>query len=230
MKDIEIRLKELRKDRSLSQEELANQLGISRQSVISLERGEYLPSLPLMIDLINFFEIPFGDLICCEGIENINENEKGGEHTMAREITPWSPIREVSSLHDAIDRMFDDVLATPRMAFVPPMAVPMINIRDTEKAVIVEAELPGVKEDDIDLEITDDALTIKGEKKSEQETKEKDYFRREFSYGSFVRTIALPTAVESDKAEAEMKNGVLTITLPKEQQALPKKKKIQIKK
>ena len=227
MKEIEIKLRELRKDRSMSQEELAQNLGVSRQSIISLERGEYLPSLPLIVDLLKFFEIPFEEIICCEGIATI---ERVGEIEMPREILPWSPMREASSLHEAIDRILDDALVTPRMAMVPSAAIPMINIRDTEKSIVVEVELPGVKEEDIDIEISDDALTIKGEKKSEQEHREKDFYKREFSYGTFTRTISLPAAVQSDKAEATMVNGVLTIELPKEEQVLPKKRKIQIKK
>ncbi len=225
MTNIEIKLRELRKDRNLSQEELAKNLGISRQSIISLERGEYLPSLPLIVDLLNFFEIPFGEIIFCEGINF----EKGGEEEMPREITPWSPIREVSSLHDTIDRMFDDMM-TPKMAMVPSVAVPTINMRDTEKEIIIEAELPGVKEDDLDIEISEEALTIKGEKKSEAEINQKDYYRREFSYGSFSRTIALPVPVSEDKIEAEFKDGVLKIVLPKKEEVKPKVKKIQIKK
>ncbi|MDO8513528.1 MAG: Hsp20 family protein [bacterium] len=225
MKEIEIRLRDLRKEHNLSQEELASNLGVSRQSIISLERGEYLPSLPLIIDLVKFFEIPFDEIVCCEGIRI----EKGGEIEMAREITPWSPFREVNSLHDAIDRMFDDTLATSRISPMPAVTPPSINLRETDKSIIAEVELPGVKDEDIDVEISEDSITITGEKKTEQEIKEKDYYRKEFSYGSFARTIPLPVVVISDKAEAKLKEGVLTVEVPKAEAPKAKAKKIQIK-
>lgn len=226
MKKIELRLKELRKERNLSQGALAETLGISRQSVISLERGEFLPSLPLFIELVNFFELPFEQIVYCEGMPI----QKGGEETMPRDITPWSPIREISTLHEAIDRMFEDSFLGSRQGAVSNISVPAINVRETENAVVVEAEIPGVKEEDLDVEVSDETLTIRGEKKIETETKEKDYYHREFSYGSFSRSIPLPVAVESDKAEAELKNGTLRITLPKVQEEKPKAKKINIKK
>lgn len=223
MKEIEIKLRELRKTKKLSQEELASNLGISRQSVISLEHGEYLPSLPLIIDLLKFFEMPFEQIIQCEGISL----EKGGEIEMAKEISPWSPFREVGSLHDAIDRMFEDSIV-PRIS--PTLAVPAVNLRENEESVIVEVEIPGVKEEDLDIEVNNEMVTIRGQKKSEEEIKEKDYYRREFSYGSFSRSIAMPVEIESDNAEAELKDGTLRITLPKVKAIKPKSKKIQLKK
>jgi HSP20 family protein len=226
MKNVEIKLRELRKMRNLSQEELANNLGISRQSIISLERGEFLPSLPLMIDLLNFFEIPFETIVYCDNVDKNKENMEGGEEEMPRDITPFSPMRDI---RESFDRMFEEPLFT-RLGFVPAVNTPVVNVRETDQAVIVEAEIPGVKEEDVDLEITDDELIIRGQKKTEEEVKEKTYYRREFSYGSFTRAIPLPMSVQSDKAEAEIKDGVLTITLPKVEEAKPKSKKIEIKK
>jgi HSP20 family protein len=227
MKNVEIRLRELRKQKNLSQEELARELGVSRQSIISLERGEFLPSLPLIIDLLNFFEMPFEAIVCCdENLVNINEIEKGGEENMARDITPWGQMRDI---RETFDRMFDEPVFT-RLGFVPTVNSPVVNVREVENAVIVEAEVPGVKEENLDLEISEDELTIRGQKKTEEEVKEKDYYRREFSYGSFTRTIPLPMPVQSEKAEAEIVNGVLTITMPKVEEAKAKTKKIEIKK
>ncbi len=223
---IRIRLKEFRKQHQLSQEKLAETLGISRQSVISLERGEFLPSLPLLIDLVNFFETPLEQFINCEGYSS----QKGGEKDMARDLTPWSPFREASSLHDAIDRMFEDTFAAPRMGIVPALNMPPVNMRETDKNIIIEVELPGVDEKDLDVEIAEDSLTVRGQKRTDEEIKEKDYYRREFSYGSFSRTIPLPAPVADNQAEAELKKGTLTITLPKVEAEKPKMKKITIKK
>lgn len=218
-KEVELKLRELRKTRNLSQEELANRLGVSRQSIISIERGEYLPSLPLVLDILSFFEVPLEDIIYCEHV-NLN-NLKGGEKDMPREIIPFSPFGD-------IDRFFDEPMV--RWSSIPSVNMPGVNVRETDKNVIVEAELPGVREEDVDLELNDDNLTIRGQKKTEEEVKEKDYYRREFVYGSFTRTIVLPKSVESDKAEAELKNGVLKITFPKYEEKVPKGKKIEIKK
>lgn len=106
---------------------------------------------------------------------------------------------------------------------------PSIDIMDTEKEVVVTAELPGVDENNIDISITKDTLTIKGEKKAEKEEKGKDFHLVERSYGSFIRTIPLPVDVETEKVGATYKKGVLTIKLPKTEKALKETKKIPIK-
>jgi len=106
---------------------------------------------------------------------------------------------------------------------------PSIDIMDTGKEVVVTAELPGVDEDNIDISITKDTLTIKGEKKAEKEEKGKDFHLVERSYGSFIRTIPLPVDVETEKVGATYKKGVLTIKLPKTEKALKETKKIPIK-
>jgi HSP20 family protein len=106
---------------------------------------------------------------------------------------------------------------------------PRIDVTDTEKAIKVAAELPGMDEKDIDVSLTREALTIKGEKKEEKEEKDEDYYHVERSYGSFSRTIPLPVEVETDKVQASFKKGVLTITLPKSTKALKETKKVTVK-
>ena len=106
---------------------------------------------------------------------------------------------------------------------------PSIDIMDSGKEVVVTAELPGVDENNIDISITKDTLTIKGEKKAEKEEKGKDFHLVERSYGSFIRTIPLPVDVETEKVGAIYKKGVLTIKLPKTEKALSETKKIPIK-
>ncbi|GLS28456.1 Hsp20/alpha crystallin family protein [Mesorhizobium albiziae] len=90
-------------------------------------------------------------------------------------------------------------------------------------------ELPGIDQEDVDVSLTDRALTIKGEKKSEREESRKGYHVSERSYGSFYRSIPLPSGVDTDKANAEFKNGVLTVSLPKTREALSRGKKIEVK-
>lgn len=104
---------------------------------------------------------------------------------------------------------------------------PSVDVTENDKELTVSAELPGLAEKDIEVSLTRDVLTIRGEKKAEKEDKGDNYYRMERSYGSFQRSIPLPTRVDADKVDATFKNGVLTITLPKtEAQTL---KKISIK-
>jgi HSP20 family protein len=106
---------------------------------------------------------------------------------------------------------------------------PSIDVTDTGNEIKVAAELPGLEDKDIEVSLTRDTITIKGEKKEEKEEKGKSYHRMERLYGSFVKTIPLPVDVETEKAGATFKKGVLTITLPKTEKALEETKKISIK-
>ena len=103
---------------------------------------------------------------------------------------------------------------------------PKVNVSESEKEIVVSAELPGMDDKDIDVSLSKNELTIQGEKKEE---KEESYYRMERPYGSFKRTLPLPCEVEADKVEAQFKNGVLTITLPKTPEAIKETKKIKVK-
>jgi HSP20 family protein len=105
---------------------------------------------------------------------------------------------------------------------------PKVDVAESEKEIKVSAELPGMDEKDIELSLTKDSLTIRGEKKQEKEEKTKDYYRMERSYGSFVRTVQLPVEIDEDKVEASFKKGLLTVTLPKTEKAVKETKKIPI--
>lgn len=215
------KLKNLREEKNLTQEELAKTLGISRQSIISLEQGKCLPSLPLAVSFAETFQIPFERLFC----ESVNNMREEVNNIMANDITPWSPMREASHLHEAIDRLFEE-----NTIGVPSIQMPQINVVMKEKNVIVTADLPGINEEDISIEVGDEAITIKGERKAESEDGGKDYYRREMSYGVFSRTISLPSIVNKDKAVAELKNGVLKVVIPKKAETEPKVTKLKIKK
>jgi HSP20 family protein len=106
---------------------------------------------------------------------------------------------------------------------------PRVDVSETDKEIKVSAELPGMEEKDIDVSLTRDTLTIKGEKKEEKEESGKDYYRMERSYGSFTRSIPLPVEVDTDKVEATFKKGILDITLPKTAKAIEETKKIAVK-
>jgi len=221
---IKNKLKDLRKRRHLSQEELADKLGISRQSVIALEHGKYLPSLPLAVSMCNLFNSAFEDVFEFEHeIKNIINNHFGKEVKMPSELSPWRPFREAISLRDAMDRLFEDSVITPRAIG----AMPKIDIKEKKDGIVVKAELPGVEEKDVNVEILDNVMTISGEKAEEKEEEKEGYYYKESRSGAFERSFSLPADVKADKAEAEMKNGVLTVTVPKIE---PKKaRKIAIK-
>ncbi len=107
---------------------------------------------------------------------------------------------------------------------------PAVEVFEKEDKYVVKAELPGVKEEDMDVSVEGETLTIKGEKKSESEVKEDDYYRCERSYGSFYRSIALPATVDAKKIEASFEDGVLEVILPKAAEVKPKKITVSTKK
>ena len=142
---------------------------------------------------------------------------------MPSEMSPWRPFREAVSLRDAMDRLFEDSVITPKTIG----AMPKIDIKETKNAIIVKAELPGIDEDKVDVEIMDNVMTISGEKAEEKVEEGEGYHYKESHSGAFQRSFSLPADVKAEKAEAEMKNGVLTISVSKVE---PKKaKKIAIK-
>lgn len=139
------------------------------------------------------------------------------------------------SLHREIDRVFDSFNEAMPMALRAKdengawRLTPRVDVSETEGTLEVTAELPGVDEKDIDVTVAGDMLTIKGEKKSETESKEKDYHVVERSYGTFQRMVTLPCEVETDKIEAKFEQGVLKVTLPKSPESKAKTHKIKIK-
>lgn len=136
-------------------------------------------------------------------------------------------------LRDEMDSLFDEFYRGFSMEpFYGGEAKPFypdIDVAETDKEIKISAELPGMDEKDIEVNLNRDSLTIRGEKKEEKEDKGKDYYHMERSYGSFNRTIPLPVEIESEKAEARFKKGILTVTVPKSEKSIESKKKIEIK-
>ncbi len=148
-------------------------------------------------------------------------DEKGGEKDMA--IMRWSPFRDLMGIQQEVNRLFDDLMTRRAEAGVEGAVwAPAADVAETEDAVNVKIEAPGVNKDDIKISVTNNVLTIRGEKKMEKETSEESYHRIERVYGSFVRSLELPTIVQADKVTASFKDGVLTIVLPKSEEVKPK--------
>lgn len=144
------------------------------------------------------------------------------------DITRWDPFAELQSLRQTMDRLFDD--ARPwRLSLNGSEAYFPVDMYETKDEVVVKASLPGVKPEDIDISVTGQVLTLKGEVKEEHEEKAQNYYRRERRTGSFVRQLQLPTDVEPDRAEAVFENGVLRLTLPKADTVKPRTIKVQAK-
>jgi HSP20 family protein len=125
-----------------------------------------------------------------------------------------------------MDRLFGDFFGPRVVAWEPAELGFALDVYETDDAVVVKGALPGVRPEEVDISVTGDVLTIKGETKSEEETKDGNYHRRELRYGAFARSVALPTLVDHDKAEATFENGILTISLPKAEEVKPKSIKI----
>ncbi|MBI5297669.1 MAG: Hsp20/alpha crystallin family protein [Chloroflexi bacterium] len=133
----------------------------------------------------------------------------------------WEPAREMMTLREAMDRLFDDAFTRP-ISMTGSLSAPAIDMYQTDEELVVKAAVPGVKADEVQINVTGDVLSIKGETKTADETREKAWHIRDQRWGSFERRIMLPTEVVADKAKAEFENGILTITLPKAEEVRPK--------
>lgn len=132
----------------------------------------------------------------------------------------WSPWQELESMHRQLSRLLEE---TPvGLTGEAGEWVPTVDIRETDDALLLQVELPGIEKKDVHLEVRDGALTISGERRYEKDVKEENVHRIERAYGKFSRSFSLPGSVDAEKVDAKMKNGVLEIRLPKCESAKPK--------
>lgn len=162
----------------------------------------------------------------------MNEITTSKAKTPAARPTGMDLLSPMSWLRSEIDRLFDDFGRPSRSAFnfAMPALAPALEMVDEDKAYRLTAELPGLGEKDIELSIVDGVLTISGEKKEEQERKEKGLMLSERRYGSFRRELALPSDVDPNGIKAKFKDGVLTVTLPRDEKTASRARKITIEK
>ncbi len=137
-------------------------------------------------------------------------------------LTRWDPFRNLSSLQDQMNRLFD--IAMPRHGddSVLTSWAPAVDIYETENELVLKADLPEINEKDLDVRIENNTLTVRGERKFDREVKEDNYLRVERAYGSFSRSFSLPNTVDSEKIKADYRNGVLTVEMPKRAESKPK--------
>ncbi len=138
-----------------------------------------------------------------------------------------SPLRELARLENEINRFLKEFLPAEAQTVEVVTWSPRVDVYEKDNNIIVEAEIPGAKKEDIEVKIKDNALIVKGEVKKEEEKKEESYHRKERFYGKFERVISLPTDVKVEEAKAEYQDGVLKLTIPKAVQE--KEVKIEIK-
>jgi len=146
-------------------------------------------------------------------------------------IERWQPFSELMSLRQAMDRLFEDSFVRPSrgVAALGEVAAPALDVYQTPTEIVVKAALPGLKPEDVNIDITGETLEIKGERKAEQEIKKEDYLYQERRYGAYSRSVVLPSGLKTDKAEATMEDGILTLTIPKVEEVKPKKISVKAK-
>lgn len=199
--ELRLLLRDLRQAQALSQDELARQLGISRQSIISLEQGAYMPSFPLLINIIHFFNCDLEELVegLNQSVQQLPETNDGGANQTIQRQSP-------GSLAGAI------------------------NIQETGTKYELRVVVPGFKEGDLNLEFSGDTLNISGNIETASNEIASALIRQEWENSSFSRSIRFAQPIKDDQVEAKLADGILTIHAPKVEPVKPKVKKIEVKK
>lgn len=145
-----------------------------------------------------------------------------------RSLSRFEPFRGASALQDQINRLFSDVFEGPSGESSLTTWAPAVDIFETEHELVVKADLPDVDPKDLDIRVENNVLTIRGERKFEKKVSEENYLRVERSYGAFARSFSLANTVNSENIKADYQNGVLTLTIPKREEAKPKQIKVNV--
>ncbi len=145
-----------------------------------------------------------------------------------RTTTRWESFRGVNTLQDQFNRLFNDVFDRKGEESSLTAWAPAVDIYETEHELVVKADLPEVDPKDLDIRVENNILTIRGERKFEKKVNEDNYLRVERAYGSFARSFTLANTVNSDAIKADYQNGVLTLTIPKREEAKPKQIKVNV--
>lgn len=138
-------------------------------------------------------------------------------------LTRWTPFQDVLTLREAMNQLFEDSVVRPTLVRGGAGFVPAIDLSETSESFLVEASVPGLKPEDLEVTVENNVLTIKGELRQEQESRERNYHRVERRFGSFQRTIGLPTTVKADAIQASLTNGILRLEIPKAEEVKPRR-------
>src|SRR5438105_10483073 len=145
-----------------------------------------------------------------------------------RTLTRWEPFRGVTSLQEQVNRLFNDAFERQGEESSLTAWAPAVDIYETEHELVVKADLPDVDPKDLDIRVENNILSIRGERKFEKKVSEDKYLRVERAYGSFSRSFSLANTVNSEAIKADYQNGVLTLTIPKREEAKPKQIKVSV--
>ncbi|HTY08025.1 MAG TPA: Hsp20/alpha crystallin family protein [Candidatus Edwardsbacteria bacterium] len=147
------------------------------------------------------------------------------------ELVKFDPFNELQAFQDDMNHLFSDFFGRvpAKRSLTEGLWAPLMDIEETKDELVIKAEVPGMTKDDIKIQINNDILSISGERKHEEETRDKTYHRIERTYGKFQRIIRMPTEVQSDKTKAAYENGVLTIRIPKSEKVKPREISIEVK-
>jgi len=138
-------------------------------------------------------------------------------------VTRWDPFQDVLSLREAMNQLMEESFVRPATGQNGKNFVPALDLSETGEGYLVEAALPGVKPEDVEITVENNVLTIKGETRQETDSKERNFHRLERRFGSFQRTIGLPTSVKADAIQASLTNGILRLEIPKAEEVKPRK-------
>ena len=145
-------------------------------------------------------------------------------------VSQWDPFAEMADLHRQMDHIFGEFFGRTPLPMAATEAIwsPLVDIHETKESLLLQVELPGAKQEEIQVSIEGDVLTLKGERNLEADVREDQYHRIERSYGRFERSILLPSVVDSSRVKATYRDGVLEIQLPKKEEARPKEIKVEV--
>ncbi len=144
-------------------------------------------------------------------------------------LVRWEPVRELSSLQNDMNRLFNTFFATPTAGNGAVRRwIPAMDVVETDDHFVLKADLPGLSEDDVQIDVEDDVLTVSGERKAEHEDKREGYVRVERSYGAFRRSLTLPEGIDPEAVTASFDNGVLEVRIPKPEERKPRRVAIQV--
>ena len=138
-------------------------------------------------------------------------------------VVRWDPFREMTNVQDQLNRAFGSFLGERRSSWLPS-----VDVYDGKEEVVLKADLPGVTPEDVDVEVDENVLTIRGERKSDYRADQERFYRVERPTGAFERSIALPAGVLADRIEASFEDGILTVRVPKAEEAKPKRIQIEV--
>ena len=138
-------------------------------------------------------------------------------------VTRWDPFQDALSLREAMSQLMEESFVQPTAAQGGKKFVPALDLSETADGYLVEAALPGVKPEDVEITVENNVLTIKGEARQEVDEQKRNFHRVERRFGSFQRTIGLPTTVKADAIKADLTNGVLRLEIPKAEEVKPRK-------